>query len=183
MNGEEWEWFGISLGGEGTSPDLEKAPTIKQWKGPINKEKMKPLTQTLQSLIPVMQMGSRGTYSDITDPLRQLTNIGVHFKQTEKCQTKVGRLKELIVNDTLLEYYDQRPEEDEIKKREDRKDYRNINPDCKQEDPEVYVDVEANDEKNCQTCVGETRTMMKERDRDKVTQWDQQQNLGRGMKL
>ena len=41
------------------------------------------------------------TYSDLIASLRWLTKTGVHFKWTEKCLTKLERLRDLTEDNTF----------------------------------------------------------------------------------
>ena len=50
--------------------------------------------------------GAKGeNYSDVTNPLRELTRQGVWFKWTEEFDKRFKRLKEMLVSDTVMVSY------------------------------------------------------------------------------
>ena len=99
-------WFGHIFTKQGMSPDPAKVENIKSWTRPDDKKAVKSFLQTVQFVAPYMRVGKSETYSDITKPLRELTKQGVHFKWTKNCEKSFRRLKELLLDETVLVNYD-----------------------------------------------------------------------------
>ena len=53
-----------------------------------------------------MRVGQGKTYSDLTKPLRKLTNKSVRFKRDQECQHSFDALKDLLCADTVLVSFD-----------------------------------------------------------------------------
>ena len=76
------------------------------WPPPEDKAAVKSFLQTVQFCSSYMRPGPGETYSDLTKPLRQLTQHGTWFKWTKDCEVSFNRLKELLCSDTVLVSYD-----------------------------------------------------------------------------
>ena len=53
-----------------------------------------------------MRLGGGWTYSDVTEPLRVLTNKNVRFKWTKECQRSFEELKSLLTAWTVMANYE-----------------------------------------------------------------------------
>ena len=83
----EVKWFGHIFSQQGMSPDPQKVETIKHWPAPGDKSQVKSFLQTIQFCSTYMKVEEAGkTYSDLTMPLRKLTNKSVRFKWDAECQ-------------------------------------------------------------------------------------------------
>ena len=67
---------------------------------------MKSFLQTIQFCRSFLKPKGGKTYADITCPLRRLTSKSVRFEWTKECQTSFQELKELLVSDMVMAYYD-----------------------------------------------------------------------------
>ena len=99
-------WFGNVFSKQGMSPDPSKVAIIKEWPAPKDKSEVKSFLQTVQFCSGFMRPESGETYSDVTKPLRELTNHGKRFKWTAECNKSFNKLKELLCSDTVLMSYD-----------------------------------------------------------------------------
>ena len=103
----EVSWFGHVFNGKGMSPDPKKIATVKAWPVTSDKSAVKSFLQTAQFLAPYMKCKKKDrTYSDITAPLRKLTNKNVHFKWGKEEQKSFDRINDMLVEDLTLAHYD-----------------------------------------------------------------------------
>ena len=106
MGKQEVVWFGNVYNRQGMSPDPQKVKTIKEWTAPKDKSEVKSFLQTCQFCSKYMRGTNGQTYSDMTQPLRELTKQNVQFKWTKDCDRAFRQLKEALVADTVLLAYD-----------------------------------------------------------------------------
>ena len=99
-------WFGNIYSRQGMSPDPTKVKIIKDWPAPEDKSAVKSFLQTVQFCSTYMRMGAGETYSDVTKPLRRLTQHGVRFKWDQECQDCFEKLKVTLCSDTVMVNYD-----------------------------------------------------------------------------
>jgi hypothetical protein len=99
-------WFGNVFSRQGMSPDPEKVKMIKEWSSPQDKSEVKSFLQTTQFCSVFMRPGKGRTYSDVTRPLRQLTNWKTKFVWSKECETSFKELKELLCSDTVMGNYE-----------------------------------------------------------------------------
>ena len=88
------------------SPDPEKVQMIKSWPAPTDKAAVKSFLQTAQFCSVFMRPGKGRTYSDVTRPLRKLTNWKVKFVWSKECEDSFRELKDLLCSDTVMASYE-----------------------------------------------------------------------------
>merc|ERR1711888_82853 len=99
-------WFGNIYSKQGMSPDPEKVKMIKSWPAPADKAAVKSFLQTAQFCSVFMRPGKGRTYSDVTRPLRKLTNWKVKFVWSKECEDSFQELKTLLCSDTVMASYE-----------------------------------------------------------------------------
>ena len=99
-------WFGNIFSKQGMSPDPDKVKLIKSWPSPADKSEVKSFLQTAQFCSVFMRPGKGRTYSDVTRPLRKLTNWKVKFVWTKECEDSFQELKNLLCSDTVMANYE-----------------------------------------------------------------------------
>jgi hypothetical protein len=99
-------WFGNIFSKQGMSPDPEKVKMIKNWPAPADKSEVKSFLQTTQFCSVFMRPGNGRTYSDVTKPLRKLTNWKAKFVWSKGCEHSFQQLKELLCCDTVMANYE-----------------------------------------------------------------------------
>ena len=100
------KWFGMIYSKQGMSKDPEKMEQISKWKPLKDKAGVKSFLQTIQFCKSFLKPKGGQTYVDVTRPLRRLTSKSVRFEWTKDCQESFNELKELLVSDTVMAYYD-----------------------------------------------------------------------------
>ena len=95
-------WFGNVFSRAGMSPDPDKVRIIKEWPSPADKTEVKSFLQTTQFCSVFMRPGKGRTYSDVTLPLRKLTNKNIKFVWTKECEDSFKELKVLLCSDTVM---------------------------------------------------------------------------------
>ena len=103
-------WFGNVYSKQGMSPDPAKVETIKSWPRPTSRAEVKSFLQTVQFSAVFMRPGHGRSYSDVTAPLRKLTNHNVMFKWTKECGASFDELKSLLTSDKVMACYDPKRE-------------------------------------------------------------------------
>ena len=99
-------WFGNIFSKQGMSPDPEKVKMIKSWPAPADKAAVKSFLQTAQFCSVFMRPGRGRTYSDVTRPLRKLTNWKVKFVWSKECEDSFQELKDLLCSDKVMASYE-----------------------------------------------------------------------------
>ena len=79
---------------------------IKGWPSPQDKSEVKSFLQTTQFCLVFMRPGRGRTYSDMTKPLRQLTNWKTKFVWSKECENSFQELKKLLCSDTVMANYE-----------------------------------------------------------------------------
>ena len=100
------KWFGMIYSKQGMSKDPEKMEQVSKWKPPTDKNGVKSFLQTIQFCRPFLKPKGGKNYADVTHPLRRLTSKSVRFEWTEDCQKSFQELKDLLILDTAMAYYD-----------------------------------------------------------------------------
>ena len=98
-------WFGHIFSADGMSPDPDKVEHIKKWPVPESKAEVKSFLQTVQFCAGYMKP-RKGTYADLTAPLRKLTTKNARFKWSSECQESFQDLKDLLSCKTVLANYE-----------------------------------------------------------------------------
>ena len=100
------KWFGSIYSKQGMSPDPEKVEMIQKWPRPQSRAEVKSFLQTVQFSAVFMRPGQGRTYSDVTRPLRKLTNMNVKFSWSQECEESFLELKSLLTSDKVMACYD-----------------------------------------------------------------------------
>ena len=99
-------WFGHVFSAAGMSPDPDKVQHIKDWPVPENKSEVKSFLQTVQFCACYIKPHGGKTYSDVTAPLRKLTNKSTRFVWSKECGQSFEELKELLSSESVLANYE-----------------------------------------------------------------------------
>ena len=86
--------------------DPEKMEQVSKWKPPTDKNGVKSFLQTIQFCKYFLKPKGGKTHADVTRPLRCLTSKSVRFECSKESQESFQELKELLVSDTVMAYYD-----------------------------------------------------------------------------
>ena len=106
MGLSEVKWLRMLLLKDGMSKDPKAMNQIRKWRPPQDKSEVKSFLQPIQFCRVFLKSKGRKRYADVTQPLRKLTSKSVKFKWTEGCHKSFEELKELLVSDTVMLYYD-----------------------------------------------------------------------------
>ena len=101
FNKREIPFWGMIVSGEGVRPDPNKVQALRECTHPENKSEVMSFLCMLQAnseFIPGL--------SKETENLRRLTQKTVRFRWTDKCQQEFERLRELLCENALLNYFD-----------------------------------------------------------------------------
>ena len=104
----EVKWFGNIYSKQGMSADPEKVEMMKSWPRPTSRAEVKSFLQTTQFSSVFMRPGQGRTYSDVTAPLRKLTNQNEKFTWSKECESSFQELKDLLTSDKVMACYDPR---------------------------------------------------------------------------
>ena len=88
------------------SPDPEKVKMIKEWSSPQDKSEVKSFLQITQFCSVFMRSGKGRTYSDMTSPLRKLTNWKAKSVWSKECEDSFQELKKLLCSDMVMANYE-----------------------------------------------------------------------------
>ena len=66
---------------------------IREWPAPADKSEVKSFLQTTQFCSVFMRPGKGRTYSDVTRPLRRLTNWKAKFVWSKECESSFREMK------------------------------------------------------------------------------------------
>ena len=101
FNRTEIPFWGMIISGEGVRPDPEKVQALREASHPESKSELMSFLCMLQANAEFIPQLSKETVH-----LRELTQQARKFKWTKKCQEEFERLRELLSDRALLNYFD-----------------------------------------------------------------------------